>query len=377
MILRLSLGLLLGVLATFDLSGWTMAKAQQSQAQSPTTPPLLRTYFELPVTIDRQSLRLEAMEIRPRGAGPFPLAVIAHGKASGETGRRNQSVMGLSAQAAAFARRGFVAIVAMRRGYGASQGNYSESDGTCEATRYPQASMTGAKDLAAIVAAAAARPGADRKRIVVAGESVGGVTALALGTNPPPGVLGIINFAGGRGHDPRTGVVCEQQKLIDVIRGFGAAGKVPTLWVYSENDRAFEPEFARQMHKAYAGSGGRGELVVLGPMPRDGHAVFSQGEADWSKPVDGFLKQLGLPVEKARRLPQEPPGLGPNASAAFKQFAGSAYPFRAFAKAPTGSFAWAASMRSLDEARRQALSNCQRSAPVCEIVGQQADIEDR
>lgn len=372
MILRLLL-----VLATFGGCGWAQAQSSSPQGTSSPPPPLLRTYFELPVTIDRQPLRLEAMEIRPRGPGPFPLAVIAHGKASGETGRRSQSVMGLSAQAAAFARRGFVAIVAMRRGYGASQGNYSESDGTCEATRYPQASMTGAKDLTAIVAASAARPGVDRQRIVVAGESVGGITALALATNPPPGVLGIINFAGGRGHDPGTGVVCEQQKLIDVIRGFGAAGKVPTLWVYAENDRAFEPELARQMHKAYAGSGGRGELVVLGPVARDGHAVFAQGEAEWSKPVDGFLKQLGLPVQKARRVPQEPPDLGPNASAAFKQFAVSAYPFRAFAKAATGGFAWAASMRSLDEARRQALSNCQRSAPICEIVGQQADIEDR
>ncbi len=340
-------------------------------------PPLLRSHFDLPVTIDGQSLRLEAMEVRPRGAGPFPLAVIAHGKASGEDGRRGQSVVGLTAQAASFARRGFVAVAAMRRGYGASQGRYSESDGSCEATRYRQASRTGAKDLAAIIAGAATRPGVDRSRVVVAGESVGGITALALASMPPSGVLGVINFAGGRGHDPKTGTVCQKEKLIDTIRAFGAAGRLPTLWVYAENDRSFEPALARSMHQAYAEAGGRGELVMLGPIPRNGHAVFAQGEPAWTRPVDDFLRKLGLPTQQVGRRPAEPPNLGPNGKAAFQQYAASSYPFKAFATAPTGSFAWAASMRSMGEARRQALATCQRSAPACELSSQQADIEDR
>ena len=368
MILRL----LLALLAAIAAPGLGLA---QKAPDAP--PPLLRSYFELPVTIDRQALRLEAMEVRPRGPGPFPLAIIVHGKASGEQGRRNQNVMAMSAQAASFARRGFVAVAAMRRGYGASQGNYSESDGSCEATRYPQASRTGAKDLAAIVAAAASRPGVDRTRIVVAGESVGGITALALGTMPPPGVLGVINFAGGRGHDPKTGAVCERQKLIETIRAFGAAARVPSLWVYAENDRIFAPEIARAMHQAYAAAGGRGEFVLLGPTARNGHAVFQRAEAAWRGPVDGFLRQLGLPVPLPPRPPSAPPNLGPNASAAFKEFANSPYPFKAFAYAGTGPFAWAASMRSIDEARRQALANCQRSAPICALVSQQVDIEDR
>ncbi len=363
MLLRLMLAILAAVVAS-----------AQAGAEPP---PLLRTYFDLPVTIDRQPLRLEAMEVRPRGPGPFPLAVIAHGKASGEEGRRSQSVMAMTAQAASLARRGFVAVAAMRRGYGASQGRYSESDGSCEATRYPQASRTGAKDLAAIVAAAAARPGVDRNRIIVAGESVGGITALALAAMPPPGVLGVINFAGGRGHDPKTGTVCEKQKLIEAIRAFGAAGRLPTLWVYAENDGSFEPALARSMHQAYTAAGGRGELAMLGPVARNGHAVFAQGEAAWGKRVDDFLRKLGLPTQQAGRPPAEPPNLGPNGKAAFQQYAASSYPFKAFATAATGSFAWAASMRSMDEARRQALATCQRSAPVCELTSQQADIEDR
>jgi dienelactone hydrolase len=347
----------------------TPALADQALAE----PPLLRSQFEMATTIDRAPARLEAMEIRPRGPGPFPLAVIAHGKDSGDERRRAQSALGMTAQATAFARRGFIAVVAMRRGYGTSQGTYAENDGTCEATRYLEASRGGARDLTAIVAAAAARPGVDRNRILVVGESVGGVTALALATMPPPGVVGIVNFAGGRGGNPAVpGDVCQKDKLVDTIRAFGAQGKLPTLWVYAENDKVFAPDLARAMHQAFTGAGGKASLAMLPPVDQDGHRVFSRGSAQWDAPVDAFLKGLGLPTLPATAPPPMPERLGANGQAAFRLYAASPLPFKAFANSGQGNFGWAASANSIGEARKVALENCTKPGRPCTIVAEES-----
>lgn len=341
-------------------------------------PPLLRRFFVLDATIDRAPVRLEAMEVRPRGAGPFPLAIIAHGKDSGEEKRRAQSALGLTAQATAFARRGFVAVVAMRRGYGTSQGQYAESDGSCEATRFAEASKAGARDLVAIVAAAAALTSVDRSRILVIGESVGGVAALALAALPPPGVVGAINFAGGRGGDPaRPGQVCQQDRLVEAVRGFGAAGKIPTLWLYAENDEVFPPALARAMFQAYSGAGGKARLAMLPAIERGGHGLFQRAPERWNPVVDEFLAGLRLPTLRLDESPSIPPRLGTNGQAAFAEYAVSGFPFKAFANSGQGPFGWAASLRSITEARETALANCTRTGKPCAVVSDESLIEDR
>lgn len=342
--------------------------------------PLTRSFFELPVTVDRASIKLEAMEIRPRGAGPFPLAVIAHGKDGGEDQRRAQTAIGMTSRALAFAKRGFVAVVAMRRGYGTSQGQYAENDGTCEATRYLEASRAGARDLVATVAAAAARPGVDRTRILVVGDSVGGINALALAAMPPPGVLGVVNFAGGRGGDPaEPGKVCQPDRLIEAVRSFGAAGKLPTLWIYAENDQLFSAALARQMYQSYVGPGGKATLAMLPPIGRDGHRVFMEGGAAWREPLDAFLRQHGLPTLQptAAATPALPAGLGANGRAGFQAYLQSPLPYKAFASSGDGLTGWAASPRARDEARRAALANCQKAGRACDVVSEVVEIEDR
>ncbi|MDO9061802.1 MAG: dienelactone hydrolase, partial [Bradyrhizobium sp.] len=61
---------------------------------------------------------LEAILIRPSGAQRYPLALLSHGAPRDGAVRGGMTPNGLYAQAFEFARRGFAAVVVMRRGYG-------------------------------------------------------------------------------------------------------------------------------------------------------------------------------------------------------------------------------------------------------------------
>jgi dienelactone hydrolase len=350
-------------------------------AQDPAAPPpFVRTVFLLPAEIGGRTFNLEALEIRPRGPGPFPLALVLHGKPSGESRRKALNPQTLTVQALEFARRGYIAVAALRRGYGKSEGPYAESDGTCAATRYSQATRQGAIETRAIAAAAARRPGADPQRLVIAGESVGGIVALALAQDPPMGAKAAINFAGGRGHDPNNpGHVCESEKLVALAGALGADAKIPTLWIYAENDALFGPSLARAMFAAFERNGGLGNFALLPPIARDGHAVFARNPADWAPAVDGFLQRLGLPagIRFARPAEDPPAATGPAGKRAFAQYRADPKPFRAFAVSGTGAFGWAATTASIEEARREAERLCRLNAPQCRVAAERAEIEDR
>jgi predicted acyl esterase len=65
---------------------------------------------------------LEAMLLRPSGTRRYPLALISHGTPREGAARAPMSPYGSYRQALEFARRGFAALVFMRRGYGDSGG---------------------------------------------------------------------------------------------------------------------------------------------------------------------------------------------------------------------------------------------------------------
>jgi hypothetical protein len=62
--------------------------------------------------------QLEAIVVRPDDGQPHPLAVLNHGSPRSAEDRPKMSPYGLWAEAVAFARRGFVAVAFLRRGYG-------------------------------------------------------------------------------------------------------------------------------------------------------------------------------------------------------------------------------------------------------------------
>jgi dienelactone hydrolase len=232
---------------------------------------------------------------RPQGNGPFPLAVINHGSPRHADGRKGY-VARFSAATAWFIERGFAVAVPMRRGYGPSGGVWAEDYGGCRNGDYYNAGLRSADDIKSTVLYLREQSFIDRNRVVLVGQSAGGWAVLASANQNFPGVVGLINFAGGRGsRGPND--VCLSANLVRAAERYGRGVSLRSLWVYSANDSFFGPSLAREMFQAFsAGNPGRATFVPMPAFREDGHGLFrdDNGPAIWGAPVEAFLREVAL-----------------------------------------------------------------------------------
>jgi len=317
---------------------------------------------------------LEALLIRP-ASGRFPLALISHGSPRDAAARKTMSPYQYDAQAMEFARRGFAALVLMRRGYGTSDG-VPEGVGACGRRDYLAAARYSVNDLKAAVAAMAQRSDVTTDGMIAVGHSAGGFATVALTADPPPGLAAAISFAGGRG-SVAADDVCQADDLVAAFGALGRTSRTPMLWIYAQNDRFFGPALAWRMFEAFAAAGGKAEFVAAPAFGDEGHYLFSSGTAQWPAMVDGFLsaQHLGLreplPLPKPAVLPP-PPQLSAKAREDFATYL-AASPHKAFAVSPTGAYAWRTRQSTVEEARTAALAACAKFRPDCGIYA----VDDR
>ncbi len=214
-------------------------------------PGLSRLTLQLAVRApDGHTKSLEALVLRPTGPGPFPLVLITHGMPRNAADIPLQRPEIYFSPTLVFAQRGYAAVIVMRSGYGRSDGPFAESLGPCSARTYQDAGQAAAGDVLSALAVLRKEPWVDPDRVVLVGHSMGGFAVLAASAANPPGVLGIISFAGAVG-SPRPDYVCQPDRLIEADREFGKTARIPSLWIFAENDHFFGPELARKMFDAY------------------------------------------------------------------------------------------------------------------------------
>jgi dienelactone hydrolase len=140
-------------------------------------------------------------------------------------------------------------------------------------------------------------------QVVLVGHSHGGFGNLGVAADPPKGVMGIVNFAGGTGDWAGRlrrlflGKFCNgRQRLLAALEQLGRQNSLPQIWLYAQNDRTFDPETARAMLDAYQKtSHAPVTFVSLPPSSKDGHMLFANENATtWALPVDGFLRKLDI-----------------------------------------------------------------------------------
>ena len=332
------------------------------------------------VRIDDRDFELETLTVSPPGAGPFPLAVVSHGVPTrgGRDARRNLRIRSMFPVAEDFARRGYKAVVFARRGYASSDGPRADGYGRCrEAHRrsYVWAAAEGAKDFDAVIAALSGRPDIDGSKVIVAGQSGGGFAASALAMFAPSGLIGIVNFAGGRG-GAKKGGNCSEDGYVGAFGEFGKDAKVPALWLYSTADRLFWPELVDRAFEAYASNGAPVRLDRVGPLwfHRNGHALAALGGRElWRPRIDDFLNAIGAPNWKeapddaaVERL-DPPPGMGRRAHRFWPRYLAAA-PHKAFAVGEDGGSGASWRRDTVGDAKAAAIRNCEKRSSGCRIV---------
>ncbi|MCC6535561.1 MAG: dienelactone hydrolase family protein [Burkholderiales bacterium] len=323
---------------------------------------------------DGAAFELEALRVKPEVAGRLPLAILTHGSPREAQARRRMSAGHMSFQAEELARRGYVAVVVMRRGYGTSEGAWAESSGRCESPDHERAARESARDLRAALLALVRMPDVDPERVIVIGQSAGGIGTVALAADPPAGLKAVINFAGGRGsRGPND--VCREDRLVEAYRTLGKTARVPSLWIYTENDSYFGPDLAKRMFTAYTSQGGTGEFRLLPAFAEDGHALFARrgGVPQWRPLLDSFLKRNALPTwdtppsEPAIAQLPPPAELAPSHRSHWLRYLESS-DNKAFALSLNGRFAWRSGHYTLQAASAAALEACGQAS--CRVVAE-------
>ena len=223
---------------------------------------------------------------------PRPLVLINHGRAADAIERAKLGRVKYSAVSKWFVQQGYVVALPTRIGYGETGGEDVEDSGTCNNKRYEPAYEAAAVESQAVIDVLRSRPEIDSKRILVVGQSFGGATSIGVAAKDVPGLKAVINFAGGGGGNPKTQAQrpCGTTQLERLFKQYGKANKVPTLWIYTENDQWMGPKFPREWFESFKAEGGQGEFVLYPPLGDDGHGLFSKSPGTWQPRVQNFIQ---------------------------------------------------------------------------------------
>lgn len=230
---------------------------------------------------------------------PHPILILNHGRDGDAQGRANMGRARYTANSKWFAQLGFLVAVPTRIGYGETGGPDIEDTGVCNRKVYPPAYTAAAEQTLQVLQALRKRPDVAADEVVVAGQSFGGTTAITVAALNPPGVKLALNFAGGAGGNPKQSPQepCLPASIEAMFRGYGKTARVPTLWVYTENDMYFGPAYPRQWFGAFQQAGGVGEHVLFPAHGSDGHSLFTAAPQVWRPRVLEALRRSGLPLQ--------------------------------------------------------------------------------
>lgn len=234
---------------------------------------------------------------KPAGKGPFPVVIFSHGRAGDPSDRANMAHPASAGVISYWTGRGYAVVAPFRPGYGPTGGTDAEDHGSCANANFSRTATGAATAIVAAVDWARSQPWAKGDRMVIVGQSVGGLGTVAAAARHPAGVVAFVNFAGGTGGNPKAspGQSCRPDMLKSLYGQLGGQTSLPGIWFYAANDEYWGPEAPKQWAEAYRAGNARLVTVFTGPVPNGkGHSLLNTAPQLWRPSLDRFLKERGL-----------------------------------------------------------------------------------
>ena len=279
-----------GVLLLIAVLGVASAGEAQ-QGVEPTFDTVWIPMTEKPPLGAPRELRLEGMLYKPPSPGRLPVLVFNHGSTGGgRVAPTSTDWYRYPEVARFFVERGWAVLIPMRRGRGASGGEYLERY-DCDRANLASGVDRAIADLDAVLAFVSSQPWADMDRLLLGGMSRGGLLSVLYPSQRRTNAKAVINFAGGWVIER-----CDRATRFntDTFAEAGRSGKLPMLWLYSENDRNYGPGAVQSYHRAFSQAGGTAELHPFPPIGHDGHILLPGAITVWQTAVQDFLVRIGL-----------------------------------------------------------------------------------
>jgi len=243
--------------------------------------------------------KLEMTLLLPDGPGPFPVMVYNHGDIEVGTAwfnykRRYREMI----VAREFLRYGVAVAMPARPGVGMSEGVYlipssrGDADASYKGRLHAENIMPALELLKTI-------PELDAHRIIVTGQSAGGYSTMYIASQNPPGVIGAVNYSGGRTDSgSQSGPGYLNSTMVNAFEEAGKTTRVPVLMIFAEGDSRYSPNTIRHAYQAFIDAGGKGTLSLSPPTNTDGHYVYHQ-PAYWREALHTYLQQIGIVAAQA------------------------------------------------------------------------------
>ena len=225
-----------------------------------------------------------------------PYLLFSHGRAGTDQERGKFGRSSEKRNSEYFASKGFTVILPTRIGYGVSGGPDADYSGACGNKNYLEARKVAIDQSKQVLNHVFDFSYIDRTKGIVVGQSVGGFTTIGLSAENISGLKGAINFAGGDGGDPIKSAEkpCGDYLIKDPFAKYGASNKVPTLWLYSVNDKFWGEQLPKDWFAAFQKAGGKGQFISLPAYKEDGHSIFRGDLNAWKNDFEKFIKEIGF-----------------------------------------------------------------------------------
>jgi len=244
------------------------------------------------------SNQLEATLLLPEagrfGSGPYPVLVFNHGDVNLDSAAvRNKSRIRDMVVAREFLHLGVAVVMPVRRGAGMSEGNYPRGFSQRDADASYKARIH-SEDIFPALAWLKTRPELDASRVILSGQSAGGYSTMYIASQNPAGLIGAIDFSGGRNDIVGGGNAGYlNQMMVNGFAEFGRTTRIPTLWVFAENDSRYAANTIRASHEAFQAAGGKARLLLSPPIEGDGHHIHHK-PVFWRAAVKEYLGEIGV-----------------------------------------------------------------------------------